>query len=296
MGKVLLFGARGQVGQVLHQVLSPHAEVTAVGRSELDLLHPEKIRQLIATERPEVVVNAAAYTAVDKAETDVEAAYAINATAPKIMAEAVQELGATLIHISTDYVLKGDKGLPYLVQDVPEPLSVYGQSKLAGEQGVQQSCDRNIILRTAWVYGVHGKGNFVKTMLRLGNERPEVRVVADQVGTPTWAQHIAEAVTHLVQASEDASDDFYGIYHFTNSGVCSWYDFAIAIFEEAYRLALISQKPNVIPITTAEYPVPAKRPSYSVLDNSKIRLLLQDHPPHWREALRKMLKTLKVRS
>ncbi|PZD72220.1 dTDP-4-dehydrorhamnose reductase [Acaryochloris thomasi RCC1774] len=296
MGKILLIGAQGQVGQVLHQVLSPLAEVVAVGRSDLDLLESDKIRQVIAATRPEVVINAAAYTAVDKAEAEVEMAYAINGTAPKVIAEAVQELGATLIHLSTDYVFKGDNSVPYLEQDLPGPLGIYGKSKLAGELEVQQGCDRNIILRTAWVYGVYGKGNFVKTMLRLSNERPEVRVVADQVGTPTWAQHIAEAVAHLVQASENTSDDFYGVYHFTNSGVCSWYDFAIAIFEEAHQLALITQKPNVIPITTAEYPTTAQRPSYSVLNNSKIRPLLNDHPPHWRAALRKMLKNLKAQS
>lgn len=296
MAKILLIGAQGQVGHILHQVIAPLADVVAVGRSDLDLSEPDKIRQVIAAHRPAVVINAAAYTGVDKAEAEVELAYAINDTAPSVMAEAVQELGAMLIHLSTDYVFKGDKGTPYLEQDVPEPLGVYGKSKLAGELSVQQRCDRNVILRTAWVYGIHGKGNFVKTMLRLSNERPEVRVVADQVGTPTWAQHIAEAVVHLVQAAETASDDFYGVYHFTNSGVCSWYDFAIAIFEEAYRLALITQKPDVIPITTAEYPTTAQRPNYSVLSNSRIRPLLNEHPPHWRAALRKMLKNLKVQS
>jgi dTDP-4-dehydrorhamnose reductase len=296
MSKILLIGAQGQVGRDLCQVLAPLAEVIAVGRADLDLQHVDKIRQVIAATHPSFVVNAAAYTAVDQAEAEVEVAYAINSAAPRVMAEAAQALGATLIHLSTDYVFDGFSSRPYREQDLTKPLNIYGKSKRAGEQGVLQSCDRTIILRTAWVYGIYGKGNFVKTMLRLGNERSEIRVVADQIGTPTWAQHIAEAVAYLVQFSAEASDDFYGIYHFTNSGVCSWYDFAIAIFEEAYRLALLSQKPDVIPITTADYPTTTQRPGYSVLDNSKIRLLLKDHPPHWREALRKMLKNLKVQS
>lgn len=293
MVKVLLVGSQGQVGQDLYQVLAPMAEVMAVGRSELDLRYPDKIRQVLKSASPEIVINAAAYTAVDQAEAEVETAYAINATAPQVMAETAQSLGATLIHLSTDYVFDGAKGRPYQVQDPPQPLGVYGQSKLAGEQEVQRY-QRHMILRTAWVYGVYGKGNFVKTMLRLGAERPELRVVADQVGTPTWSRHIAEAVAHLVQAATEASDGLYGIYHFTDSGVCSWYDFAIAIFEEAYRLALLTQKPEVLPITTADYPTPAQRPSYSVLDSSRIRGLLNEPPPHWRQALRTMLKTLKA--
>ncbi|MGF1600892.1 MAG: dTDP-4-dehydrorhamnose reductase [Thermosynechococcaceae cyanobacterium] len=294
MVKLLLMGHQGQVGQDLQQILSPFAEVTAVGRSEVDLRQPEQIRQVFAAVHPEIVVNAAAYTAVDKAESQMDVAYAVNAAAPQVMASEAQKLGATLIHLSTDYVFDGSQSHPYQEQDATHPLGVYGQSKLAGEQGVQKMCDRTLILRTAWVYGVHGKGNFVKTMLRVGRERTEVRVVADQVGTPTWSRHIAEAVAALVQASAGASDDFYGTYHFTNSGVCSWYDFAIAIFEEAYRLALISKKPDVIPITTAEYPTPTQRPSYSVLDHSKIRPILKGHPSHWRVALRQMLKQLKA--
>ncbi|MGB7415308.1 MAG: dTDP-4-dehydrorhamnose reductase [Thermosynechococcaceae cyanobacterium] len=292
--KILLMGGQGQVGRELHDVLSPLVELVSVGRSELDLRQPEQIREVISATRPEIIINAAAYTAVDKAESEIDIAYAVNAVAPKTMAREAQKLGASLIHLSTDYVFDGTQSVPYREQDLTHPLGVYGQSKLAGEQGVQQGCDRTLILRTAWVYGVHGKGNFVKTMLRLANERPEVRVVQDQVGTPTWSRHIAEAVSHLVQASAGASDDFYGIYHFTNSGVCSWYDFAIAIFEEAYHLALITQKPDVIPITTAEYPTPAQRPSYSVLDTSKIRQILEDQPTHWRVALQQMLKQLKI--
>jgi dTDP-4-dehydrorhamnose reductase len=292
--KILLIGAQGQVGQELQAVLAPGAELISMGRSHLDLQQPEQIREAILAARPEIVINAAAYTAVDKAESEMDVAYAVNAAAPKVMAQTAQTLGAMMLHLSTDYVFDGTQSVPYQEQDATHPLGVYGQSKQAGEQGVLQVCDRALILRTAWVYGVYGKGNFVKTMLRAGRERPEIRVVADQVGTPTWSRHIAEAVAHLLRASTGASDDFYGLYHFTNSGVCSWYDFAIAIFEEAYRLALISQKPEVIPIATVEYPTPVKRPSYSVLDHRKIRPIIKNHPPHWRVALRSMLKQLKV--
>jgi len=206
------------------------------------------------------------------------------------MAEAAQQLGAALIHVSTDYIFDGKKNTPYTEDDTPDPINAYGQSKLLGEEGVLKNCDRAIILRTAWVYGAQGKGNFVKTMLRLGAEREELRVVVDQVGTPTWTGDLASAIAQLAQSLK--SDTLTGIYHFTNSGAISWYDFAVAIFEEAQQIGFPLQVKQVVPITTAEYPTAAARPAYSVLSSQKISAVLGNHPPHWRTGLRRMLKQL----
>ena len=301
MRRILLTGLNGQVGQELQRTLAPLGEVIGAGRETLDLAQPASIRQSISTVSPDVIVNAAAYTAVDKAETETELAHAINAVAPQILAEEAQRLGAALIHISTDYVFDGRKNTPYTEDDATNPLSVYGKSKLLGEEGIRKigvsatahSELRHIILRTAWVYGTYGKSNFVKTMLRLFAEREEVRVVADQVGTPTWARDIAEAIaTLLPQLSPEQAQEapITGIYHFTNSGVASWYDFAIAIFEEAKLLGFPLKVQRIVPITTAEYPTPAQRPAYSVLSGKKVSVALGTHPPYWRDALRQMLQ------
>lgn len=302
MKRILLIGQDGQVGQELQKTLTPLGELIGVGRQQLDLAHPELIQQLIEQAAPSLVVNAAAYTAVDKAESEPELAYAINAAAPKQMAEAAQRLGVPLIHISTDYVFDGCKSTPYTEIDPTHPLGVYGQSKLEGEAEIQQVHDQNpafqyIILRTAWVYGVYGKGNFVKTMLRLGAEREELRVVADQVGTPTWAAEIAKAITalssrFLTPSLDEDPAKLSGIYHFTNSGITSWYDFAVAIFEEAKSLGVPLKLKRVIPITTAEYPTPTQRPAYSALANQKIQAILNSPSPQWRQGLRQMLTEL----
>ncbi|MGK7888830.1 MAG: dTDP-4-dehydrorhamnose reductase [Leptolyngbyaceae cyanobacterium] len=291
MTKILLVGANGQLGQDLRHTLAPGNTVTAVSRAELDLTDPEAIRQLMQASAPEVVVNAAAYTAVDKAETDESTAKAVNAIAPTIMAEESHKLGATLIHVSTDYVFNGQKNTPYLETDTPSPLGVYGHTKLMGEEGIRQSCDRAIIIRTAWVYGSQGKGNFVKTMLRLGAEREELRVVVDQVGSPTWTQDLAGAIATLI-ANMETADDIGGLYHYVNSGVTSWYDFAIAIFEEAETIGFPLAIQRVMPITTAEYPTPAQRPAYSSLSNRRIAKAIGAQPPYWRKSLRKMLAEL----
>ncbi|NJM88368.1 MAG: dTDP-4-dehydrorhamnose reductase [Hydrococcus sp. RU_2_2] len=282
--RILLAGAQGQLGQELQTTLTPLGEVIGVGRESMDLSQPASIRQIISQIQPHFIVNAAAYTAVDKAESEVELAYAINAIAPEILAQEAQKLGATLLQISTDYVFDGQKNTPYLEEDFTNPLSIYGKSKLAGEEGIKQACQSYIILRTAWVYGTYGKSNFVKTMLRLGKEREEIRVVSDQVGSPTWARDIADAITELLV------NPTTGVYHFTNSGVASWYDFAIAIFEEAKQLGFPLKVRQVIPITTAEYPTPAKRPAYSVLSGKKISTVLGTYPAYWRDSLRQMLK------
>lgn len=288
MTKILLTGITGQVGQELQQTLSSIGEVIGVSRAELDLGQPDQIQPRIAEIKPQVIVNAAAYTAVDKSETETDVAMAINADAPKEIAQAAQDIGATLVHISTDYVFNGQNHTPYLETDQTDPLGVYGSSKLLGEEGVRQNCDRHIILRTAWVYGSRGHGNFVKTMLRLGADREELKVVEDQVGSPTWSYDIAVAITNLVAKSLDDAE-IQGTYHFTNSGVASWYDLAVAIFAEAELLGFPLKIERVLPITTADYPTPAQRPAYSVLSKVKITEILGVYPPHWRESLRKML-------
>jgi dTDP-4-dehydrorhamnose reductase len=304
MKRILLIGQAGQVGQELQRTLSSVGQVVGVDRGSLDLTQPEGIRQVIQETQPNLIVNAAAYTAVDKAETEPALADAINGTAPTIMAEAAQRQGAGFLHISTDYVFDGSKNTPYTEEDLPNPIGAYGKSKLLGEQGVSQvhATDSNFryaILRTAWVYGTHGKGNFVKTMLRLGADREEVRVVADQVGTPTWAAEIARAIAalapHLLAASnsaETAPTAASGLYHFTNSGITSWYDFAVAIFEEAEALGFPLKLKRVVPITTSEYPTPTRRPAYSALACQKISSVLDAPIPQWRQGLRQMLTEL----
>ena len=291
MTRILLTGANGQVGAELRQTLAPLGEVVAIARSTWDLSQPDSIRPLIQETRPDYIVNAAAYTAVDKAESEVELANLVNGTAPRVLAEEAEKLGAGLIHISTDYVFDGSQSRPYLDTDPTQPLGAYGQSKLLGELAIQESCTRYLIIRTAWVYGVQGTGNFVKTMLRVGAQRPELRVVTDQVGAPTWSKDLAGAIAQLVP---QLSADTTGIYHYTNSGVCSWYDFAVAIFAEAEALGFPLAVQQVVPITTEEYPTPARRPAFSVLSLKKISALLGGHPPYWRDSLRNMLVELQA--
>ncbi|MCY7278773.1 MAG: dTDP-4-dehydrorhamnose reductase [Phormidesmis sp. CAN_BIN44] len=290
MKQILLIGSSGQVGRELQQTL-PSETLVSVARDALDLSQPDRIRQLILEIHPHVIINAAAYTAVDKAETERELAYAINAIAPAIMAKAANHIGAALIHISTDYVFNGCKGTFYQEDDDPNPLNVYGASKLAGEENIRQGCDRHLILRTSWVYGVQGKSNFVKTMLRVGADRQEVRVVSDQVGTPTSARSIADVITQLTPSLE--TSEVMGTYHFTQSGVASWYDFAVAIFEEARRLDFPLEVERVIPIFTADYPTPAQRRLYSLLSTQKLSTWMATSFPHWRQELRQMLRDLK---
>ena len=288
MKKVLLIGAKGQVGQELQVTLPYLGEVISIGREELDLTNSEKIGQLIREIHPDYLVNAAAYTAVDKAETEPDLAYSINSIAPKIMAESAEKIQAKFLHISTDYVFDGRKNTPYLETDLTNPLGVYGQSKLRGEEEIKTVNSQAIILRTAWVYGSYGKSNFVKTMLRLGKEREELKVVVDQVGSPTWAKDIAAAITHLLINADNPA----GIYNFTNSGVASWFDLTKAIFEEAKISGIPLKIQRVIPITTAEYPTPAVRPAYSVLSSQKISQQLDYIPPYWRDSLKAMLNQL----
>lgn len=287
MSKILLIGSTGQVGQELQKTLKPLGELTFLTRQQLDLTQAEDIKKTISSHQPDIIVNAAAYTAVDKAETDSNSAMTINATAPSVMAQAAKEIAAKLVHISTDYVFDGKNYTPYKEDDVTNPLGVYGESKLLGEEGVIANCDRFIILRTAWVYGSRGHGNFVKTMLRLGASREELKVVADQIGSPTWSYEIASAIARLISSENDVD---FGIYHFSNSGVASWYDLAVAIFEEAAQLGFPLKIKTVYPVTTADYPTPAQRPNYSVLSKGKYTKALGLYPPHWRNSLKEMLQ------
>ncbi len=284
---ILLIGSNGQVGRELQRILQIEGDLIAVGRPTVDLAQPDTLRSVIRENHPQIIINAAAYTAVDKAESEPELAKAINGIAPKIIAEEAEKSGAFLIHLSTDYVFDGNSSRPYQETDSTNPLSVYGETKLVGEQAIQNSCAHHFILRTAWVYGTFGKSNFVKTMLRLGAEREEIRVVADQIGSPTWAKDIADAIARILP---QIAPEIAGIYHYTNSGVASWYDFAVTIFEEARQVGFPLKVQRIIPITTAEYPTPARRPSYSVLSCAKISTVSENYPPHWRQALRQMLK------
>ena len=287
--KILLTGINGQLGHQLQPLLTNIGEVTAVGRENLDLADPNAISQIINQVKPEIIVNAAAYTAVDKSENEPELANAVNSIAPGIMATEAKKLGATLIHISTDYVFDGSQSTPYTETDPTNPLGIYGKSKLAGEKAIRETDANHIIIRTAWVYGVYGKGNFVKTMLRVGKDREELRVVYDQVGCPTWTGDLAEAIAQIIP---QLNSEIYGTYHYTNSGAISWYDFAMTIFEEAKQLGFPLEVKRVVPITTAEYPTPAKRPAFSVLNSGKISQVLGKHSPYWRDGLRQMLKQL----
>lgn len=287
--KVLLLGSQGQVGQELVTTLPAIADLTAWSRTHIDLTQSDTIIDQVLAVQPDVIVNAAAYTAVDKAESEPALAHKINGEAPGLLAQAATRCGAILLHLSTDYVFDGHQNRPYQTTDHPHPLGVYGQSKLAGEQAIRENCDRHAILRTAWVYGAKGKSNFVKTMLRLAGDRPVLNVVYDQVGSPTWAYDIAQAVTAMIPALKT---DTFGTYHYTNSGAISWYDFAIAIFEEAAALGYPLKVNQVNPITSDQYPTPTERPAYSVLAGQKLAQLIGQTAPHWRTSLRKMLREL----
>ncbi|GAA6616825.1 dTDP-4-dehydrorhamnose reductase [Scytonema sp. NUACC26] len=288
---ILLIGSNGQVGTELQKILNSYGNTVAVARPTIDMTKPDTLCSIIREKKPQIIINAAAYTAVDKAESEVGAAMAVNGIAPGILAEEADKLGAFLVHISTDYVFDGNNSRPYIETDPLAPLSVYGKTKLAGEEAIQKFCTNYVILRTAWVYGTYGKSNFIKTMLRLGGEREELRVVADQIGSPTWARDIADAIARILP---QLSPEMTGIYHYTNSGVASWYDFAVTIFEEAQQLGCPLKVQRVVPISTSEYPTPAHRPSYSVLSCAKITKVLGTYPPYWRQSLRQMIKELLV--
>lgn len=288
-GRILVTGAHGQVGHELMQQAPGTLEVTGLGSAELDITDAEAVRECIERLRPDVIINAAAYTAVDKAESAPEKAYAVNAEGVANLARNAERYGACLLHISTDYVFAGDAMRPYHEEDPVAPINVYGASKLAGEQQLQQLCSRAIILRTSWVFGSHGN-NFVKTMLRLGRERDELAVVADQIGCPTSARSIAAALWALTERYLLQGELPWGIYHFSNQPACSWHDFAVSIFDQALALGLIQKIPSVKAIPTSDYPTPARRPRWSVLSLNKSENILLLQGSSWADELALMLR------
>ncbi|OGT20571.1 MAG: dTDP-4-dehydrorhamnose reductase [Gammaproteobacteria bacterium RBG_16_57_12] len=286
--KVLITGARGQLGFELQRTAPAGHELLAYDTDELDITRASAVQQIISTRQLDLIINAAAYTAVDKAEQEMDLAYAVNRDGASNLAQAASDNHIRLIHVSTDFIFDGNQARPYLPQDKAHPLGVYGASKWSGEQRVRDICpDHAVILRTAWVYSKHGN-NFVKTMLRLMAERTQLKVVADQVGTPTWAKGLAYAIWKIAE-----NRDMKGVWHWTDAGVASWYDFAVAIQEEAVTLGLLEKQIEILPIRSEEYPTPAKRPHYSVLEKSATWQCLGMAPVHWRASLRQMLKELK---
>ena len=304
--KILLTGKTGQIGSELLRLLPGLGEVTAPGRQDLNLLDSGNIRSVVRNLRPNLIVNAAAYTAVDAAETESKAAYAINADAPAILAEEASRAGAALVHYSTDYVFDGLKSAPYEETDAPGPINAYGKSKLAGEQAIQTSGVPHLILRTAWVYSTRGK-NFLLTILRLATEREELRVVEDQWGSPTWSREIANATARiLTQVFRLGSAASYfaeagGTYHLTAAGKTTWYGFAKAILEAAPHVrqddpllsAATGGKPfivrRIVPIMSAEYPTPARRPANSVISNARFIREFGFALPDWSVQLERCL-------
>ncbi len=289
MLRVLVTGAHGQLGRELTFSVPQGVECVAFERDALDITDAASIADALSQVRPNALINAAAYTAVDRAETDHEAAHAVNDVAVGLLAAACRERDIRMLHVSTDFVFDGSSGRPYRPADATGPLGVYGASKLAGESRLRSDDSAGLVLRTGWVYSRHG-GNFVLTMLRLMAEKSELGVVSDQVGTPTWARGLA--LTLWAFAENPALS---GTYHWSDAGVCSWYDFAVAIAEEACALGLLQRAPDIRPIATTDYPTAARRPACSVLDKRDTWRDLSLQPVHWRVQLRMMLQDLKNR-
>jgi len=287
--KVVITGKGGQLAEALLQTAPSTMNIVAVGVKELDITDDSAVFQLIEFEKPDVVINCAAYTAVDKAESDIDMAYAVNEAGAQYLANACKNTGARLLHVSTDFVFDGRKPEPYQTNDEPNPLNVYGASKLAGEQSVLGTLPgSSVVVRTAWVYSTTGN-NFVKSMLRLMHEKPELGVVYDQVGTPTWATGLAEWLWAVV-----ARPELNGIYHWTDAGVASWYDFAVAIQELAVEKGMLKNAITVRPIAATEYHTPATRPAFSVIDKSCAEQASGLNTVHWRKQLSSMLDELKA--
>lgn len=289
--RILVTGAAGQLGQSLREqaALNPALQFRFTDRQALDISRRDDIRRWLDAHPTDIIINTAAYTAVDRAESDPEAATAVNATAVGYLAEQSTARGCRLLHVSTDYVFEGNKAAPYVETDRPHPLNTYGRSKLAGEEHITRTAPDALILRTSWVFSPYGN-NFLKIMLRLGRERESLRVIDDQMGGPTYAPHIAQVLIALARrARQDAPG---GIYHFSGQPYVSWYVFAQAIFTEAKALGLISAAPTILPIASREWPTAAERPQNSRLDNSKLSALLGPLMCDWREGVREALARL----
>lgn len=283
--RILITGGSGQVGHCLKAQLEGCAELSVPDSSALNIADRRSVRQAVETFRPDYIINAAAYTAVDKAENDAERAFAVNRDGARHLAEAAEAAGAAMLHISTDYVFDGAGGAPYDEAAPTAPQNIYGASKLAGEQAVLAACRRAVVMRTSWVFGAHGQ-NFVKTMLRLGRERDSLGIVADQYGAPTAAADIAAALIIIVRRhTPEQLAERAGIYHYCGSPYASWFEFAETIFAEAAAQGVLAKIPAVKPIATADYPTPAKRPADSRLDCGKIRVVFGIGPCDWHSAL-----------
>ena len=289
--RILLTGRNGQVGWELARTLSTLGEVVATDSQALDLADADAIRRVVAEVRPRIIVNPAAHTAVDKAESEPDRAHALNAIAPGVLAEEAEKLGALLVHYSTDYVFDGSGDAPWREDAGTGPLNVYGSTKLAGEQAIRERCRRHLIFRTSWVYGGRG-ANFLLTMRRLMKERPELKIVADQIGAPTWCRSLAEATAQVLAqvhspflgADKPAP---WGVYHMTNAGETSWHGFAAAI----QALDPSPAPARLVPIPSSDYPTPARRPLNSRLDNGKLERVFGLRLPPWQEALERCLET-----
>jgi len=294
MPKILITGKNGQVGFELQRALAPLGEIIAVDRSECDLADLDALRAFIARVQPDVIVNPAAYTAVDKAESDRDNAFLINRDAVRVMGEEAARLNALVIHYSTDYVFDGAKNGSYTEEDTPAPKSVYGASKLAGELALAMANPRHLILRTSWVVGAHG-GNFAKTMLRLAGERDKLSVVGDQHGAPTSAALLADVTAHLVRDYLHVQEALaFGTYHVTGSGETTWYDYAKFVIAEAIAAGKpMKAGPDAVSsLTTAQYPTPAQRPANSRLDTTYFQSTFNLHLPHWQQGVRHVLQQI----
>lgn len=286
MKKILITGSKGQVGSCLvAQASDAGWTIYAVDRDELDVTNPSAVNRIVSELMPDVIINAAAHTAVDRAETDIDASYAINRDGPQHLAVAAARINAAFLHISTDYVFAGDKSERYSEIDIVNPQGVYGASKLAGEKAVIEACAKHIILRTAWVFCEHGN-NFVKTMLRLASEKDQLGIVADQFGGPTYAGDIAAALLIIAEKAMNSPEAVsWGIYHFSGEPHVSWYQFAQAIFNEAVNKAILNKLPVLKSLETKDYPTPAKRPANSRLDCTKILKEFEIKPSNWMQAI-----------
>lgn len=292
--RILIVGAAGQLGRQLKRGFADEGEIIAYDHTTVDLAIPDQVRQMVRRNSPDVILNAAAYTAVDRAESEPEQAMSINALAPGILAEEALRTGALLVHYSTDYVFDGSKSEPWAEADLPNPLNTYGRSKLVGEEAICRVGGRSLIFRTSWVYGPQGS-NFLLTMLRLGHERSRLNVVDDQYGAPTTTLELADAtrtiVAGVLESQFGSPDDWAGIYHMTCAGYVSWFGFAQAIFTRS-RSRLEGKVPTILPIPSLQYPTPARRPQNSILSNEKLRARFGISLAPWEEALDEVLRVL----
>jgi dTDP-4-dehydrorhamnose reductase len=287
--KIIVFGAAGQVGSVCASALQKKGyDLILMTRRDVDFADVETVASVVLCHQPDVVINACAYTAVDKAETEAVLADKVNHLSVASMAEACQQIDALLIHLSTDYVFDGKSHTPYDELSAVNPLAVYGKTKLLGEQAIVRLMDKFLVLRTSWVFGEAGN-NFVKTMLRLAKERDELSVVSDQIGCPTYAGHIVEVIIALLESYEYNENIPWGVYHCSDNEPVSWYEFARCIFERAFQLGVLSQLPTLHAIGSESYPTPAPRPKFSVLNTQKLAMLLGRPMPSWRQGLDQFL-------